>query len=180
MSGYVESRWTTRAADAWGHLAPEILSVSIVAAVWVGLRPPAGLFALTIPVALMAVIIASWLFMRRHDRGLCEQCIASMPLNAAEKAAKYRRRFWAAHTGTEPRFLIPYLAVLIGSNFFPGTWGRIVWAVMQCTMIYLIMSHVAHRRFQPWCPWCSEGGGGSAREDETPPPSLPDNDRQLV
>jgi hypothetical protein len=180
MSGYAEYRWTARVADVWGHLAPEILSVSIVGAIVVGLRPPPGILALTVPLTLFAVVIATWLLMRRHDRRLCEQCVTSMPLNASERATRYQRRFWMAHTGGEPRFLVPYLAVLIGSNFFPGTWGRIVWAVIQCSMVYLIMSHVTHRRFQPWCPWCSNGGGGSEHDEDVSPPPLPDNDRQLV
>lgn len=180
MPGGAENRLPMRVAAVWGHFAPDILCASIVAAIIVGLRPPSGIFMLTVPLTLMAVVLISWLLMRRHDRRLCEQCMAAMPLNAAEQAGRYQRRFWMAHTGAEPRFLVPYLAVLIGSNFFPGTWGRIVWAVVQLTMVYLIRSHVAHRRFQPWCPWCSGGGGGSARDDDVAPPPLPDNDRQLV
>ncbi len=180
MAGDAEDRISTRVADVWGHFAPEVLCVSIVAAVMLGLRPPQSALMLTVPIAVMAVVIASWLLMRRHDRRLCEQCMASMPLNAAEHAVKYQRRFWMAHTGSERRFMIPYLVVLVGSNFFPGTWGRIAWAVIQLSMIYLIMSHVAHRRFQPWCPWCSSGGGGSERDDDVTPPPLPDNDRELV
>jgi hypothetical protein len=180
MQGHAENRWSTRVADVWGHFAPEILSVSIVAAIIVGLRPPAGLLAVTVPVSLVTLVLTSWLFMRRHDRRLCEQCVAAMPLNAAEKAVRYQRRFLLSHSGSEPRFLVPYLTVLIGSNFFPGTWGRVAWAVIQCSMIYLIMSQMTHRRFQPWCPWCSEGGGGSGRDRDVAPPPLPDNDRQLV
>ena len=105
--------------------------------------------------------------------------MASMPLNAAERAVRYQRRFWMAHTGMQRRFLIPYFAVLVGSNFFPGTWGRLAWAVIQASMIYLILSYVAHRRFQPWCPWCSGGGGGE--EPFVPDPETPrGDDRQLV
>lgn len=180
MPGDARDRLATRVADVWGHVAPEVLCASIVASILLGLRPPQSALLLTLPIALVAVVLISWLLMRRHDRRLCELCMAAMPLNAAEQAVKYKRRFWMAHTGAERRFLIPYLAVLIGSNFFPGTWGRIAWAIIQSSMIYLIMSHVAHRRFQPWCPWCSPGGGGSEREDDVTPPPLPDNDRQLV
>jgi hypothetical protein len=180
MTGDAEQRLSARVADVWGHFAPEVLCLSIVGAVMIGLRPPDNALMVTAPLALMTVVVVSWLLMRRHDRRLCEQCMSSMPLNAAEKALKYQRRFWMAHTGSEKRFLIPYLTVLIGSNFFPGTWGRIAWAAIQLTMIYLILSHVAHRRFQPWCPWCSSGGGGSEREDDTTPPPLPDKDRELV
>ena len=128
----------------------------------------------------MAFIVATWLLMRRHDRRLCEHCVVSMPLNPAERAVRLTRRFWLAHFATEPRFLIPYFTILIGSNFLPGTWGRIVWAVIQCSMIYLIMSYVSHRRLQPWCPWCNNGGGGSDHDDDVAPPPLPDNDRELV
>ena len=101
-----------------------------------------------------------------------------MPLNAAEQAVKYKRRFWLAHTGSEPRFLIPYIAVLIGSNFATSTAGRIGWALIQLSMIYLILSNTTHRRFQPWCPWCSDGGGGQ-EVDETPP-VIPHDDRTPV
>lgn len=173
MAEYIQHRLSTRIADASGHLSPVILSLSIATAIVVGIHPPAGVLALTVPLALIALVLASWLFMRRHDRRLCEQCVAAMPLNAAERAAHYRRRFWTAHTAAEPRYLVPYLTALLGSNFLPGTWGRLVWAVIQCSMIYLVMCHVAHRRFQPWCPWCIDDGGGSERDDDLVPPPLP-------
>jgi hypothetical protein len=137
------------------------------------------MFALTVPIALFGVVLFSWVLMRQHDRRLCEHCLLSMPLNPAETAAKLKRRFWMAHTGSEPRFLIPYIVVLISSNFAMGTLiGRIGWAVIQLSMVYLIMSNSTHRKLQPWCPWCSEGGGG-AEVDETTP-ILPNDDRQLV
>lgn len=180
MTHHAENRLSGRVADVWGHAAPEVLCLSIVGAIVLGLRPPSGALAATLPVSLMAVVLASWLLMRRHDRRLCEQCMAAMPLDVAGQAARYHRRFWLTHTGSERRYLLPYVAVLVGSSFLPGTWGRIVWALVQATMIYLIMSYVAHRRFQPWCPWCSNGGGGSARDDEPAPPPLPDTDRELV
>jgi hypothetical protein len=171
--------WNERVVAAWGHFAPELLSVSIVAAIAVGLRPPSGPLMLTLPAALMLFVVASWLCMRRHDRRLCEQCAASMPLNAAERAGRYQRRFWLAHAASEPRYLVPYLIVLIGSNFAPGTFGHIVWAVAQSSMIYLIVSHSSHRRLQPWCPTCRTDGGGSHNVQDTPDPILPNN-RQLV
>jgi len=179
VHAYADSPRGGRVAAVWGHLAPELLCGAIVAVIIVGLQPPPGLLLLPVSVALISFVVATWLLMRRHDRGLCEQCVAAMPLDAAAAAVRYRRRFWMAHTGSERRFLVPYLAVLIGSNFAPGTLGRIGWAVVQASMIYLIMSQVTHRRLQPWCPWCSAGGGGSKRDEHAPDPVLPD-DRQLV
>jgi hypothetical protein len=55
---------------------------------------------------------------------------------------------------------------------------RVGWAIIQLSMIYLIMSQSTHRKLQPWCPWCSAGGGGS--EVDEPDPVLPQDDRQLV
>jgi hypothetical protein len=170
--------WRSRAADVLGHHANEILIASIVAVVIVGLQPPPGAFAFTVPIALFAVVLLSWVLMRQHDRRLCEQCLLSMPLNPSEKALRLKRRFWMAHTGSEPRFLIPYLVVLISSNFATSMVGRIAWALIQMSMVYLIMSQSTHRRLQPWCPWCSDGGGGQ-EVDETPP-VVPHYDRQLI
>jgi hypothetical protein len=128
--------------------------------------------------ALILVVLASWLAMRRHDRRLCEQCVAAMPLNPSEEASRYRRRFWTAHSLSEPRYLVPYLVVLIGSNFASSAPGRIAWALIQSSMIYLIAAQVTHRRLQPWCPWCRDDGGGE-HVDEAPP-VLPHDDRLLV
>jgi hypothetical protein len=74
--------------------------------------------------------------------------------------------------------LIPYLVVLIGSNFATTTAGRIGWAVVQSSMIYLILAYTTHRRLQPWCPWCRSDGGGE-HEDVSPPPPPVDH-RQPV
>ncbi|MBE7189375.1 hypothetical protein [Jatrophihabitans endophyticus] len=177
-SAWDSESWRGRAADRLGHHASSMLLVSIVAVVAIGLRPLPGLFLFTVPLALFAVVLLSWALMRQHDRRLCEACVAAMPLNAAEQSVRYKRRFWLAHTGSEPRFLIPYLAVLIGSNFATSTVGRIGWAVIQLSMIYLILSTTTHRRFQPWCPWCSDGGGG--QEVPETPPVVPHDDRTPV
>jgi hypothetical protein len=155
-----------------------MLMASIVAVVAIGIYPLPGVFMFTVPIALFGIVLFSWLLMRQHDRRLCEKCVMSMPLNPAEQAQRLKRRFWMAHTGSEPRFLVPYLVVLIASNFATTTAGRASWAVIQLSMVYLIMSNSTHRRLQPWCPWCSDGGGGE-EVDETPP-VLPHDDRQLI
>jgi hypothetical protein len=167
-----------RVTDKLGHYATAILIVAIGATIVIGFYPLPGPFTYTMPIALFGIVLLTWLLMRQHDRRLCEQCVTSMPLNPSERAVRLKRRFWMAHTGSEPRFLIPYLVVLISSNFATSTVGRIGWAVMQLTMVYLIMSQSTHRRLQPWCPWCSEGGGGQ-EVDETPP-VLPSDDRERV
>jgi hypothetical protein len=167
-----------RLSAVLGHHASRMLVASIVVVVAIQFVPLDPMTGLAVSVALFAFVLLSWLALREHDRRLCEQCVMGMPLNPAEQAKRYQRRFWMAHTGSEPRFLVPYLVVLIGSNFATTTIGRIGWALIQLSMIYLILSQSAHRRLQPWCPWCSSGGGGE-EVDETPP-VLPHDDHQLI
>ena len=154
-------------ARGWGHRAPYLLSGAILGAIALGVLPmtPTLLTMLT-ALLLLVFVIVTWLFMRQHDRGLCESCAASMPLNAAEHAARFGRRFRLAHAGGNPRVMVPYLIVLIGSNFLTGTAGRIGWALVQATMIYLILAHCSHRKLQPWCPQCSGGDGNRDQVDE--------------
>ena len=180
MAEYAAQPRSERLVSAWGHAAPQLLCGSITLAIGIGLMPPPGVLAFSVPITLMAFVLATWFAMRRHDRRLCESCMATMPLNAAERAVKLRRRFWMAHTGSEKRFLIPYLVVLIASNFATGPVGRPFWVIMQASMIYLILSNTTHRRLQPWCPWCSDGGGGQEQQDDVTPPPLPQDHRQLV
>jgi hypothetical protein len=173
--------WSARLAERWGHFAPGALITSIVGVILIRERPPADpALALDVSVTLIAFVLASWLMMRRHDRGLCEHCLAAMPLNPSELAVRYRRRFWLSHTGAEPRFVVAYLVVLIGSNFATSPAGHVVWILAQTSMIYVILAYSTHRRLQPWCPWCRDGGGGADDNRPAAPDPLPEDRRQLI
>ena len=178
MSGFAQARGHGRAIDVLGHYATEMLIGSIIAVVLVTVMPLPGLFMFTVPIALFGLVIVCFLLMREHDRRLCEMCMLSMPLNAAERASTFQLRFWLAHSATDVRIIAPYMVVLIGSNFVIGIITPFGWAAIQLTMVYLVLAYSTHRKLQPWCPWCSEGGGGSHVEDPTP--VLPHDDRQLV
>jgi hypothetical protein len=149
--------WVDRATTRWGHWGSALLVASIGASVVLGLHPlPVGTpQAVGLPVALMILVIVSWLMMRRHDRQLCEHCVAAMPLNPAEQAQHHRRRLHVVHLGSHRAVVAAYLFVLIGSNALiaAGTPGRILWALVQCTMLYLVLAYSSHRNLQPWCPW---------------------------
>jgi hypothetical protein len=170
--------WGERLSATLGHYAINMLAAAIVAVVAVQFVALDPLTILTISVTLIAFVLLCWLLMREHDRRLCEQCVLEIPLNPSEQAKRFQRRFWMAHTGSEPRFLVPYLTVLIGSNFATTTIGRFGWALIQLSMVYLLVSQSTHRKLQPWCPWCQQGGGGS-EVDETPP-VRPNDDRLPV
>lgn len=158
-----------------------LLSAAIAASILLGFGviPPSST-SLVLSLTLLLFVLATWILMRQHDRRLCESCAASIPLNAAEQGQRYRRRFAVTHSGSNPKIIIPYVVVLLGSNallVYPG--GRWVWAVVQASMIYLVISHATHRKLQPWCQWCSDGGGGSETFDDIP--DLPrGRGRQLV
>lgn len=168
-------------ASRWGHWAPQILIAAIAATVLLAVRPlPVDnpLAALS-PLLLVVVVVITWFQMRRHDRGLCELCVRAMPLNPSESAARYRRRLALAHAGSHRRVLVAYLAVLLGSDLLvavaPSALQRpalMLWAAVQSTLVYLVLSHVTHRRLQPWCVQC--GGRGDGPDDvvaPTPEPS---------
>ena len=155
-------------ASGLGHWGAQILIGAIVAAIALVVRPlpPQNPLAVVVPTGLFLVVIASWLLMRRHDRRLCETCMAAMPLNPAELSVRYRRRFAVAHLAANRPLVIGYLLALVASNFvlldsslLPPTPARYVWAILQTTMIYLILASSTHRRLQPWCPQCQDGGG---------------------
>lgn len=168
-----------RGADAlrlWGHLSADLLCAAVVAAVALGVYAPPPALQVTLPAALIVFVVACWLAMRRHDRNLCEHCVAAVPLDAAQRAAGYRLRFRLAHAGSEPRLVLPYLAALALANFAPGAPGRVLWALAQLTLVYLLRSAVTHRRLQPWCPWCRGGG----QDDRVSTDPLPTDDRQPV
>ena len=56
------------AAARLGHYATAILISAIVGATVIGLYPPQGPLALTVPIALFIVVIGAWMMMRQHDR----------------------------------------------------------------------------------------------------------------
>jgi len=167
-------------ASRWGHHAPNVLIGVIVACIVFVLRPlpPGSLAGLVAPAGLVAILLSSWVAMRRHDRSLCEFCVAGMPINPAEAAIRYRRRLALAHLGSHRRIVGAYIVVLLGSNLLilggPPLLrlsGPYVWSGVQATMIYLVLSYTTHRRLQPWCPQCAGGGGGDHTVEQDPEPS---------
>ena len=172
--------WPARAAGRWGHWGAQILVAAIVGAIVLALRPPppGNPLALEAPLALFVVVLMSWYFMRRHDRRLCESCMSALPLDASATAARYRRRFAIAHLASNIRLTVVYLMVLLASSplllnthLLPSGPSRLLWAAIQSTMIYLMLSYSTHRKLQPWCPECRGGDGG--REDVTAPDPIP-------
>lgn len=157
-----------------GHHGSRVLVASVFAlvAVVVFPLPPGSPAAVGVPLLLVAVVLAAWRLMRRHDRSMCESCLRTMPLDAAAAAQRKQRRLAVVHLGENRRVVAAYLVVLLGANgllFLQSTPARLVWAAVQLSMVYLVLAQATHRSLQPWCPWCSGGGGGEDVVD-TPGP----------
>jgi hypothetical protein len=168
-----------QSAGRWGHWAPRILVVAIATSVVLVVRPLPydSPLAVLSPVVLVAAVLATWVQMRRHDRSLCELCMAAMPLNPSADAQRFRRRLALAHLGTARRALIAYVLVIVAFDLLlvlaPAellSLASYAWAGVQSTLIYLVLSHATHRRLQPWCPRCGEEGGGSGADTPDPLP----------
>jgi len=166
--------------DVWGHFAPHVLIAAIVssAVLVVEPAPPGSAVAIGAPVGLVGIVLTTWVLLRRHDRSLCERCVAAMPLDASAAAHRNRRRMWTAHAATRPSALLVMVALLVAVDValvvVPATWVGAVswgWAAAQGGLVYLVLSHTTHRRLQPWCPWCRDGGGGEGLDEPEPVPS---------
>src|ERR1700712_4847946 len=111
--------WAGRSAARWGHGSPNTLIACVVAEIALGVQPPpAGTpLAMYLPLMLFAFVVMSWIYMRQHDRRLCELCMRAMPLDASAVASRYHRRFSVAHASTSRKLVVFYLILLVGSNF---------------------------------------------------------------
>ena len=165
-------------ATRWGHHGRTIF-VSVIGVMAVlTVRPapyPPGVKPL-VSLTFAAILVATWLEMRKHDRALCERCVADFPLNPAEAAVTYRRRLAMVHLLAERRAAICYLAVILVACLLPPLApaafrvpALAVWLAALGSLAYLLLSGVTHRRLQPWCPQCGPQGGSD--KVETPEPS---------
>ena len=143
-----------------GHFAPWLLA-ALVAALIVLTLLPADLVPVAWPILLLVLVGAVLLGVSVlvHNRRLCERCIAALPLDASRVASRYRHRFRVAHLFERKLFAVCYLVVLLGSALlYSNPVGRYAWAVVQGSIIYLLLVYVTHQRLQPWCPHCRNGG----------------------
>ena len=143
-----------------GHHAPSLLVTLVGSLVVMTIVPSASSavpWEVLVMVQVAVVVLAISMF--AHNRRLCARCIASVPLDAANVAARYGVRFRVAHLFERKAYAIGYLVVLGGSAFFADhPVGRYAWALAQASLVYLLLAYVTHQRLQPWCPQCKHGG----------------------
>ena len=181
--------WAAQPAQAsrWGHAGPSIF-VGVIAsmatlAVLPVPYPPGG--KPLISIAFIALMLVTFAEMRKHDRALCERCVADFPLNPAQDAETYRRRLEFVHLLADKRMARRYLLAILVACLLPlfvpaplriPAMG--LWLASLASLVYLVQSGQVHRKLQPWCPQCSGGGGGN--RDNVDEPDLPRGDRLLI
>jgi hypothetical protein len=180
MSYALGSSWADGPARAtrWGHNGPTIFVAVIGAMAVLALQPlpyPTGAKPL-ISLSFVSILITTWLEMRKHDRALCERCVADFPLNPAESAVTYRRRLAMVHLLAERRaatwYLVGILVACLLPPLAPAAFrlpALAVWLVALGSLAYLLLSGVSHRRLQPWCPQCGPQGGSDIETHQPTP-----------
>jgi hypothetical protein len=107
--------------------------------------------------AVFAVgIIAALAGAHRHKAVLCEACIADFPLDGEAQATKHVRWLRFIHHGRlRARSSMLLLALLLVSFYPPLSWVIVAaWFIALAD----VRANGVHRRLEPWCPWCRNGG----------------------
>jgi hypothetical protein len=143
-----------------GHYAPWLLTIVVASLIVLTLVPAiADLVAWPVLAALQVGVVFLAVSMFVHNRHLCARCIAAVPLDASNVAARYTTRFRVAHLFERKLLAVGYLgAVLASGALSTHSLGRYAWAVAQASLVYLLVAYVTHQRLQPWCPQCKQGG----------------------
>lgn len=131
---------------------------------------------------LAVVFIVGQIAALRHTYGhLCEECIASMPLNPQERADKRKPALRVFHVmyNTPRRSImtstaqVALVTILITAAV---TDLDVVKTITHEAIILLLLaiqvSTMEHSKYQPWCPYCHRGNGGWSRAGR-PDPSIP-------
>jgi hypothetical protein len=173
--------WAHQPAQAsrWGHAGPRIfagvLAAMALLAVLPITYPPGG--KQLVSFAVIALMIVTLVEMRKHDRALCERCVADFPLNPAQEAETHRRRLEAAHLLAERRAATWYLVAILVACLLPlvapaplRAPALLLWLAALASLVYVMQSGVTHRRLQPWCPQCGPQGGSDQVETPEPTP----------
>lgn len=143
------------------------------------------------------VVFNIWLSRRRrkHDRDLCEHCIALTPLDPEQAVTEHRRTLLINHwflDGNHPEetrkravtalIILSVLNIGAIAGFFLAAWLPIPLAVQLMSLSWLALSaglvfpyaDEIHRRLYPWCPFCGDDDGwdDGGIPEPSPDPSI--------
>ncbi|MEV8399268.1 hypothetical protein [Streptomyces niveus] len=122
--------------------------------------PDSGVWNSVRTVAMYLVLAAILGDMRHSDR-LCEPCVTEFRVDAPEYATKRRWLFTIDHRGRRPYLALVVLS-LVASHFFDRHTAPSIANTIAIMTIFgaITLVNRFHRTYQPWCPYCRNGGGG--------------------
>lgn len=132
-----------------------------------------------IAAVILALILVFAAAQQRHDRSLCEHCIAHMPLDPQTEIIKRDRWLRANHVGeaTSRKWASLIFAVLslsyVGVLVFAPrpVGGAVIVLVIGILGPLATIGIQIHKRLQPWCPYCRRNDGGDYQFDPNPTPA---------
>jgi hypothetical protein len=113
-----------------------------------------------------------WLWWR-HDHGpLCGLCVRRVPLDAQVRADRYSPVFavlhWTLGTLRGRVVFAGVLTLFALSGVAPGVAGRMATDLMGVVVVLAPLGERVHGRYQPWCPYCRNGGRGPRAAKQVP------------
>lgn len=163
-----------------GHYAVHVI-IAIVLLVIANSFFPIESVILQLALSLLAIIgiLILWLALHTHNHKLCEACIRRLPLNASARANTYRHQLKTVHMTDSTMFIGIFFVAIVASSVIATTLiGRWVFLAVQLGLIYLLLSISTHRAYQPWCPYCNNGGEKKKLKDTVPDLPSPDSRRR--
>lgn len=141
---------------------------------WIPVSSTVGWFTDLVPLLVLPV---GALYSQSHSKHLCEQCFASMSVNASEEAESRRPLLRLDHSISDSEYRAPALGItllvcLVASHLVGYPADAAILTVNSAVLGGWVWVSMIHSRYQPWCPWCDEHGGDDDRED-VPTPEQP-------
>ncbi|MFF1693087.1 hypothetical protein ACFVXC_05595 [Streptomyces sp. NPDC058257] len=152
------------------HRSHWLVLIAASAATALVFAPDAGVWnsARTISTFLVVAAIIGDI---RHSSSLCETCVSEFRVDAPQYADKRRWLFTIDHRGRRTYLVLAVLSLIAGHLFERHTAPSIANSIgIMVVFAGITLVNRFHRTYQPWCPYCRNGGGGH-EHTEVPNPT---------
>jgi hypothetical protein len=156
-----------------GHYSNMAMMLAVTATIPLGFLGSGGTIASVAGVLLLLTMVAAVFLDFRHNVGMCERCVASMPLNAPDRVLQPRTRTMLRIRHAPFRVVAGCAIVVVVASFVPlrGWQARAENGLADVLIAAVWASFYVHRKVEPWCPWCHpRGDGGSEAWEPAGPP----------
>lgn len=144
--------------------------------------------------AVLVLLIASLFASAVHRFGVCDRCIAEVPLDGAEEALTHRWPLTWFHRIYDRHVHVLHSVISIWPMaFWVGWLGLVTIAPTRNFFVYEAVELVfwvwilvtwkvehQHNRLYPWCPQCHDSGWDGREETPQVPDPVPSGEKQNV